>query len=258
MLRQAARSQARRQRQQEEIREQLAPVEEEKETDAAERQAEEERRVKQQHADREQAARAEAKRRAHEAAQLESERKRQAARQAQKMEEEEIWKIWLGTGGPKTGPNWIRRTWPNEAKDFTPWLARNLDLVSACTELDLRLEGKEVSAAGGWADIVARDNKSKSKVVIENQLDAADFDHWRQLVFYGGILDARIRIWIAASFSPNICRNVRDQNRLSESRSGGAIYYLLKLKQDSRRPISLALGPTKTQRSFAVGDWPHV
>ena len=191
--------------------------------------------------------------------QLEAERKRQAARQAQKTEEEETRQsnIWQGTGGLKIDRDWIRRTWPNEAKDFTPWLARNLELVSACTELDLRLEGKEVPAAGGWADIVARDNKSKSKVVIENQLDSADFDHWRQLVFYGGILDARIRMWIAASFSPNICRNVRDQNRLSESRSGGAIYYLLKLKQDSRRPISLALGPTKTQRSFAVGDWPH-
>ena len=93
-------------------------------------------------------------------------RQREDARQAD---------TWQGTGGPpKPGRNWIRQTWPNEATDFTPWLARHLELVSACTGLDLHREGTEVYAGGGRADIVARDNKSASKVVIENQLDSAD------------------------------------------------------------------------------------
>ena len=156
--------------------------------------------------------------------------------------------LWQGTKGPpKPGSNWIRDTWPNEARDFTPWLAEHLELVSACTGWDLRFEGREVYAAGGRVDIVARENKSKSKVVIENQLDSADFDHWRQLVFYGDTLNARIRIWIAADFSPNIRRDVRNQNRQNESRSGGAIYYLLKLRPDRSSPISLAVGPTNSQ-----------
>ena len=105
-------------------------------------------------------------------------------------------------------------------------------------------------------DIVARENKSKSKVVIENQLDSADFDHWRQLVFYGDTLNARIRIWIAADFSPNFRRDVRNQNRQNESRSGGAIYYLLKLRPDRSSPISLAVGPTNSQAHLDFTDVP--
>ena len=168
-------------------------------------------------------------------------RQREDARQAD---------TWQGTGGPpKPGRNWIRQTWPNEATDFTPWLARHLELVSACTGLDLHREGTEVYAGGGRADIVARDNKSASKVVIENQLDSADLDHRKQLALYGEALNARVRIWIAADFSPSICRDVRDQNLLNESRPGGAIYYLLKLRPDPRSPISLAVGPTKIQHT---------
>lgn len=156
--------------------------------------------------------------------------------------------MWQGTGGPpRPGRNWIRRTWPNEATDFTPWLARNLYLVSVCTGLDLRHGRTEVYAGGGRADIVARDHKSKSNVVIENQLDAADLDHRKQLALYGEALNARIRIWIAADFSPTICREVRNQNRQNESRSGGAVYYLLKLRRDQISPISLVEGPRNSQ-----------
>ena len=94
--------------------------------------------------------------------------------------------MWRGTGGPPRrnarGTDWIREIWRREDKDFTPWLVRELHLVSACTGLDLRHGRMEVSAGGGRADIVARDHKSKSNVVIENQLDAADLDHRKQLV----------------------------------------------------------------------------
>ena len=197
-------------------------------------------------ANQEQAAWAEAER------QKKAEEKRQAAaaKRAAKQQAEEAPQtdIWKETGGPpKPGPNWIRETWPHEAKDFTPWVAKHLELVSACTGWDLRFEGREVYAAGGRVDIVARENKSKSKVVIENQLDSADFEHWRQLVFYGDTLNAKIRIWIAADFSPNIRRDVRNQNRQNESRSDSAIYYLLKLRPDQISPISLIEGPRNSQ-----------
>ena len=197
-------------------------------------------------ANQEQAAWAEAER------QKKAKEKRQAtaAKRAAKQQAEEVPQadIWKETGGPpKPGPNWIRETWPHEARDFTPWIAKHLKLVSACTGWDLRLEGTEVYAAGGRVDIVARENKSKSKVVIENQLDSADFEHWRQLVFYGDTLNAKIRIWIAADFRPNIRRDVRNQNRQNESRSDGAIYYLLRLRPDQTSPISLVEGPRNSQ-----------
>ena len=165
--------------------------------EAAERQSRAEadrQRAAQVAANQEQAAWAEAER------QKKAKEKRQAtaAKRAAKQQAEEVPQadIWKETGGPppKPGPNWIREAWPHEAKNFTPWVAKHLELVSACTGWDLRLEGTEVYAAGGRVDIVARENKSKSKVVIENQLDSADFEHWRQLVFYGDTLNAKIRI----------------------------------------------------------------
>lgn len=147
--------------------------------------------------------------------------------------------------------NWIRNRWPNEATDFTPWLAENLELVSDGTGLDLSLLGQEVSAAGGRADIVAWETKSKNKAVIENQIDAADTRHFQQLTSYGEGLEARIRIWVAASFSTKFRRLVSEQNKKEESKPHGAVYFLLKIgrRKDENESafLSSELGPTKSQ-----------
>ncbi|MDE2815957.1 MAG: hypothetical protein OXK81_04550 [Chloroflexota bacterium] len=158
--------------------------------------------------------------------------------------------LWQGTGGvPKPSANWIRNTWSDETKVFTPWLSRHLELVSACTGLDLCLEGREVEIPmSGRADIVARDNRSKSKVVIENQLEAADFGHMQRLSAYGDGLNASVRIWIAASFSSKYCRDVRKRNRQSELPSGGPTYYLLELKPHGTMPLALVVGPRNSRR----------
>ena len=82
---------------------------------------------------------------------------------------------------------WIRERWPHEANDFTPWLKDNLDLVSKSTGLELNQLGREVSAAGGRADIVAWESKSNTRVVIENQIESANARHFQQLVAYGRV-----------------------------------------------------------------------
>ena len=147
--------------------------------------------------------------------------------------------------------NWIRNHWPHEAENFTPWLAENLELVSDGTGLDLSLLGQEVPAAGGRADIVAWETKSKNKVVIENQIDAADTRHFQQLISYGEGLEARIRIWVAASFSTKFKRLVIEQNKREESKPQGAAYFLLKIrrKEDENESafLSSELRPTKFQ-----------
>ena len=230
---------------------------EEREQVSAEQQAAAE--AKRQRAAQEQAARDAAER------QRKAEERRRAAEveatAKQQVEEALQADMWRGTGGPPKrnarGTDWIRETWRREDKDFTPWLVRELHLVSACTGLDLRHGRMEVSAGGGRADIVARDYKSKSNVVIENQLDAADLDHRKQLALYGEALNARIRIWIAADFSSTIRHEIGKQNRQNESHSGGAIYYLLKLRPDPRSPISLVVGHTNSQAhlDFTTRRW---
>ena len=39
----------------------------------------------------------------------------------------------------------LREAWSHEAQDFTPWLADNLDRLSAAIGIPLELEGQEVS-----------------------------------------------------------------------------------------------------------------
>jgi hypothetical protein len=94
----------------------------------------------------------------------------------------------------------LRKAWPHEAKDFTPWLAENLDVLSEVTELRLRLEDTEVDVEGFSADLMARDSFDDSLVLIENQLEGSDHTHLGQIMTYLAGLDARAVIWIAREF----------------------------------------------------------
>ena len=96
----------------------------------------------------------------------------------------------------------LREAWPNEARDFTPWLAQNLDALATCLEFDLRLIKKEPDlGVAGRADILAERVGFKSKVIIENQLEASDNSHCLRLLGYAASVEADVLIWIAKSFT---------------------------------------------------------
>ena len=94
----------------------------------------------------------------------------------------------------------VRTKWPNEALDFTPWLAENLDLLGE--ELGIRLELVQQEKAVGpmSLDILARDTVTKELVAIENQLEWTDTHHLGQLLTYATGCDARVAIWVATEF----------------------------------------------------------
>ncbi len=148
--------------------------------------------------------------------------------------------------------SWIRKKWLHEAEDFTPWLEDNIKLVSKATGLTLHALGREVRAAGGRADIVAWEAKSKTKVVIENQLEPANTRHWHQLVAYGDDLEARVRIWVTSAFDSKFRRLVSETNRKEAAKTEGAVYYLLKIarKNEDNDQVFLSpeLEPIQTQR----------
>ena len=75
----------------------------------------------------------------------------------------------------------LREAWPNEASDFTPWLADNLERLSEVIGLRLELEDTEVSIEGFSADILARIPADGSLVVVENQLEGTDHTHLGQI-----------------------------------------------------------------------------
>jgi hypothetical protein len=97
----------------------------------------------------------------------------------------------------------LETIWPDEAKDFTPWLARpeNLRILGNTLGIDLELE-EEASAAGLLsADILCRNASDGNLVVIENQIRKTDHGHLGQILTYAAGLGAKTLIWVAAKFT---------------------------------------------------------
>ena len=100
-------------------------------------------------------------------------------------------------------PESLGTGWPNEPQDFTPWLAQNLRLLGAQLNLELELEGTEVTLPGaGRVDILARQAVTNDSVVIENQLGQSDDSHCLRLLGYAANAEANILIWVARDFTP--------------------------------------------------------
>ena len=101
----------------------------------------------------------------------------------------------------------LREVWPDEAANFTPWLAEphNLALLGRALGLELELDSVEKPVGPFAADILAKDSVSQRRVVVENQIAPTDHTHLGQLLTYAAGLGARAVVWIAESF--------RDQHR---------------------------------------------
>jgi|SRR5215469_1159952 len=97
----------------------------------------------------------------------------------------------------------LRDVFSDEAKDFTPWLAKqeNLSLLGDAIGLKLQYEAQEKAVGPFSADILCRDTASGNLVVIENQLEKTDHSHLGQLLTYASGLNCVTVVWIAAEFT---------------------------------------------------------
>ena len=96
----------------------------------------------------------------------------------------------------------LRHAWPDEATNFTPWLAEEVNLahLGETLGLDLQLEAVEKQVGPFAADVLAKELDTQRLVLIENQIAPTDHRHLGQLLTYAAGLDARTIVWIAESF----------------------------------------------------------
>lgn len=92
----------------------------------------------------------------------------------------------------------LRTFWNHEAHDFTQWLAKEENIQILSDEIGIQLiEVKPEVLIGGYkVDLVATDEDSGKKVIIENQLEQTDHKHLGQIITYASGYNASIIIWI--------------------------------------------------------------
>ena len=80
----------------------------------------------------------------------------------------------------------LREAWPNEALDFTPWLARdeNIAILSDAIGMDIAINETESPVGDFSADILATEAGTDRKIIIENQLKDTDHEHLGKLITY--------------------------------------------------------------------------
>lgn len=101
----------------------------------------------------------------------------------------------------------IKETWPDEARNFTPWLARPENIAQLAEAIGYGADGLEVlkveeNIGPFFADIVARDTlvAEGGLVLIENQFGRTNHDHLGKILTYAaGLEDVRTIVWIAES-----------------------------------------------------------
>ncbi len=92
----------------------------------------------------------------------------------------------------------LRKVWPHEALDFTPWLAEddNLALLADAVGLEITLDETESSVGDFNVDIYAKETGTDRKIIIENQLGDTNHDHLGKLITYASGKSADIIIWV--------------------------------------------------------------
>jgi len=101
----------------------------------------------------------------------------------------------------------LRSIWNNEARDFSSWLSKEENLFSLGEEIgiDLSLVETEASVGRYSVDILAEEENTGRKIIIENQLEITDHDHLGKIITYASGYDAEIILWIV--------KDVRDEHK---------------------------------------------
>ena len=101
----------------------------------------------------------------------------------------------------------LREYWKHEALDFTKWLSEPENIALLSDEIGIGIEVTQTEASVGRfnVDILAQEENTGKKIIIENQLETTNHSHLGQLITYAAGLEAQYVIWIV--------REVREEHR---------------------------------------------
>ena len=101
----------------------------------------------------------------------------------------------------------LRNLWKHEQYDFSEWLSQNenIELLNDILGLTLTDISKEVYVGLYRCDLVAVDESSGIKVIIENQLESSNHKHLGKIITYASGLDAQVVVWIV--------KNAKEEHR---------------------------------------------
>jgi hypothetical protein len=109
----------------------------------------------------------------------------------------------------------IRKIWPREEQDLSPWITDHIDILNDLLNLQIEIIGKEEYVHNFRLDMVGMENYSKMPVIIENQFGVSDHDHLGKLITYSAGKEAGIVIWIANEIQIAHKEAIEWLNRLS-------------------------------------------
>jgi hypothetical protein len=101
----------------------------------------------------------------------------------------------------------LRDYWKHEALNFTTWLSEPDNIAILSDEIGIGIEVTQTEASVGRfnVDILAQEENTGRRIIIENQLEMTDHTHLGQLITYAAGLEAQYVIWIV--------RDVREEHR---------------------------------------------
>ncbi len=123
----------------------------------------------------------------------------------------------------------LRDVWGHEAIDFTNWLSQeeNLTLLSEEIGVDINLIQTEANVGKFNVDILAEEDNTKRKIIIENQLEDTNHDHLGKIITYASGYDAEIIIWIVKDFREEHQKAI---DWLNEHTDENISFFLIKLE----------------------------
>lgn len=98
----------------------------------------------------------------------------------------------------------LREQWIREDSDFTKWLSEpdNLELLSDEIGTGIELRQTEANVGRYRVDILAQEENTGKKIIIENQLETTDHNHLGQLITYAAGIEAEYIIWLVREARP--------------------------------------------------------